>query len=61
MVVVSVEVDEVAALEVLADMDLLDPGVDHDRAAIGAAIARLLDLLARDFETRCNVGSRTVL
>jgi hypothetical protein len=46
--VLSVEVDEVTLLGVLAAANLLDPQRDHSRADISRAVEQLLELLAND-------------
>jgi hypothetical protein len=44
--VLLVEVDEVALEVLLVRAGLLSPGVEHDREALSAALARQIDLLA---------------
>jgi hypothetical protein len=46
--VLSVVVDEVTLLGVLAAANLLDPQRDHSRADISRAVEQLLELLAND-------------
>jgi hypothetical protein len=44
---VTVEIDEVEAVEVLCASKLLDPVQDHSREDIGHAIGKLIELLRR--------------
>jgi hypothetical protein len=46
--VLSVEVDEVILLGILAEAGLLNPLQDHTRDAVGRALGQLLELLAND-------------
>ena len=47
-IVLRIEADEVGLTEALITAKLLDPLVDHDRAAVEAAAARMLELIIAD-------------
>jgi hypothetical protein len=47
-IVLRIEIDEVGLTEALIAAKMLDPRIDHDRAAVEAAVARMLELIIAD-------------
>lgn len=54
---VTVEIDEIQAIDVLSTAKLLDPLQDHSRDDIGHAIGRLIELLAHANASSSSVSS----